>query len=151
MKKALLALAIAASLATPSAFAATALPTSGSCQFLITLPVPLGVASINQTGYNITGVLTFTSSTTATMSGYVTNANYSSAGSPTLAAPVIFNNSAVSITSMTTATGFVGGYFLAITAPFAAQFTAVPANSGNTIFMQVSGGPLGPGSGVCQF
>ena len=151
------------------------LPTSGSCQLLMTLPVPYGLSASNlassghnsgvyTTGYNLIGTIAFSSSTTGTFSGVIGNAGFNQINSPNIGPSEYINNATVTITPMTSSTGFVGGYQLSIlgtavssadSSQQSAGFTinAVPANNSNTIFLQMGGAVnsgVGPGSGVCQ-
>ena len=66
MKTKLLAVLLLSLTAASNAFAALPkFPTTGSCAFLITQPVPLGadVTALGETGYNFLGVINFTNAT----------------------------------------------------------------------------------------
>ncbi len=140
-------------------------PTTGSCAFLITQPVPLGadVTALGETGYNFLGVINFTNATTGTLSGYVVNPIYQTTNSPTLGNSGRITNANVKIAPMTINNGFVGGYILTvsgsyfqngITAPFSFVLNAVSVNAGNVLLLQFAGAPgtgPGPGSGSCEF
>jgi hypothetical protein len=155
----LLALAVA-----PSAWAG--MPSSGSCAFLMTLPVPYGatVTSLGETGYNMIGKITFLSATTGTFSGRIVNPVFQSDNSPYILAKNIIDleNFSVSIEAMTPGNGFTGGYKLTATGrlngnSISLEWTGVPNTNGKSILMISSGAgtasdpKLGPGSGVCQF
>lgn len=148
--------------------AISTIPSSGTCAYLITLPVPLGITIFpyTGTGYNVMGILTFTSASAGTMSGVVVNVTYKTSNSPSYEHSVIFTNLPFTVTSMTTSNGFLGGYILSASGtgfktiapntPISANlsFNVASVNSGKTLMMQFtgSGGPEpGPGSGVCQF
>lgn len=152
-----------------SASIATALPqmpTSGTCAFLISNPIPYGLADVNsygETGFNFLGTLTFNNATSASFSAHVVNVKYRTSGTPAVDTPGIVTNAPVTITPMTSANGFVGGYILNIkltsanvkvAKPFVGTqlmtMNAVPVNSGNSVLLQFSEGAE-PGSGVCQF
>lgn len=139
------------------------IPSSGSCAFLITFPVPYGlvdVTSYAETGYNFLGVIAFSSSTTGTLSGTVENAVYKTNGSPSLGPAAYIKDATVAIAPMTDSNGFSGGSKLTVTGAakigsksqqFTLVFNAVASNGGNTIMLQNSSPGPGPGSGVCQF
>jgi hypothetical protein len=140
------------------------MPTTGSCAFLITLPVPYGlvdVTSYAETGYNFMGIINFTSSSSGILSGTVENAIYKTNDSPDFGPPVYVKDAVVSISPMTDSNGFIGGSKIIVngirkkagTAPKQVQFilNAVATNGVNTILLQTSGTTPGPGSGVCQF
>jgi len=140
-------------------------PTSGSCAFLITQPVPLGadVTALGETGYNFLGVINFTNATTGTLSGYVVNPIYQTTNSPSMGNPARINNASVKIAPMTINNGFVGGYVLSVTGTgvmngvnkaISFVINAVPAAGGNVLLLQFAGAPgtgPGPGSGSCEF
>jgi len=139
-------------------------PTTGSCAFLITLPVPYGlvdVTSYAETGYNFMGIMTFNTSTSGTLSGVFENAVYKTNDSPALGPAAYVKDAAISIAPMNDSNGFVGGHKLtvsgtgkigSVTKQFTFILNAVATNNGNTLMLQTSGttGP-GPGTGVCQF
>jgi hypothetical protein len=149
------------------------MPTTGTCAFLITQPVPLGVANFpfNKTGYNVLGTVTFTGEATATVSGNFVNVTYRTTDSPLIVGPALITNMPVTVQKMTPGTdGFAGGYILSGTgtvvfpgnpttaAPGKIVINAVPSNGGKTILLQLSTGGsnasaqnAGPGSGTCQF
>ena len=140
------------------------MPTTGSCAFLITLPVPYGlvdVTSYAETGYNFMGVINFTSSTSGSLSGTVENAIYKTNDGPGFGPPVYVKDAVVSISPMNDSNGFIGGSKLTVNgigkkvgySPKQVQFilNAVATNGGNTLLLQVTGTNIGPGSGVCQF
>lgn len=146
-----------------SAHALLALPTSGSCGFLITEPVPYGMANVDamgETGYNFMGVITFNSANSATLNGVYMNAAYSSQNSPQLKTPAYINNGAISIYPLDANNGFVGGFRLVVSAQATApnkptvkanlNINALPVNGGKSILLQFADGTQ-PGSGVCQF
>ena len=154
------------SMSRSSATSSSSLPTSGSCAMLLTLPIPYGV-SIGpggyQTGYNIIGLMTFTSATSATASLRIVNPSFQSSDSPYIDQNDIVDlqNLAVTISPMTANNGFVGGYVFTASGtlngnPVGFQMVGVPSNNGKTIMFVsttpgTSGSPgLGPFSGVCQ-
>jgi hypothetical protein len=147
-----------------------AMPSSGSCAFLITQPVPLGITIFpyKGTGYNIMGTLSFSNSTTGVMNGVFVNVTYTNQDAPTYEHSAILKNVPFKVTAMTDANGFPGGYILegeggtsyktispntSITVRI--YVNVVPVNDGRSILMQLSsrnaGSGIGPGSGVCQF
>ena len=151
---------------TSNAFAALPkFPTTGSCAFLITQPVPLGadVTALGETGYNFLGVINFTNATTGTLSGYIVNPIYQTTNSPTLGNSGRITNANVKIAPMTINNGFVGGYVLSVTGTgvmngvnkaISFVINAVPAAGGNVLLLQFAGAPgtgPGPGSGSCEF
>lgn len=151
------------------------IPATGSCALLLTLPVPYGFNVANntrgsgeqgayQTGYNLIGQINFTSSTAGTFSGRIINPTFNIANSPYIdsnGGVVDLNGFTVSITPMTSNSGFSGGYTLVFTgtmggSPLIFDLVGVPSNSGKTIVL-VSSHPgtrndpgIGPGQGVCQ-
>ena len=140
------------------------MPTTGSCAFLITLPVPYGlvdVTSYAETGYNFMGIINFTSSTSGSLSGTFENAIYKTNGGPNLGPTSYLKDAVVSISPMNENNGFIGGSKFTINGiakkvgfmPQQVQITlnAVATNSGNTILLQATGSTQTPGSGVCQF
>jgi hypothetical protein len=149
------------------ASSSASLPTSGSCAMLLTLPIPYGV-SIGpggyQTGYNIIGVMTFTSATSATVSLRIVNPRFQSSDSPYIdqnTYSVDLQNLPVTISPMTANTGFLGGYIFTASGTLNGNrvgfvMVGVPSNNGKTIMFVsttpgTSGSPgLGPFSGVCQ-
>jgi hypothetical protein len=146
-----------------SAHALLSLPSSGSCGFLITEPVPYGMANVDamgETGYNFMGVITFTSANSASLNGVYMNAAYSTKDSPQLKTPAYINNATISIYPLNANNGFVGGYRLVVSAqPVMANkptmkvninINALPVNGGKSILLQFADGAQ-PGSGVCQF
>jgi hypothetical protein len=155
------------------AFAALpTMPTTGTCAFLITQPVPFGVNSFpfNKTGYNILGTVTFTGDSTATLSGNFVNVTYRTSDSPLIAGPALISNMPLTVQKMTPGTdGFSGGYIFSgsgpvvfpgspsTTATGTVVMNAVPSNGGKTILLQLSASSsnasatAGPGSGTCQF
>ena len=166
MKTKLLAVLLLSLTAASNAFAALPkFPTTGSCAFLITQPVPLGadVTALGETGYNFLGVINFTNATTGTLSGYVVNPIYQTTNSPTLGNPGRITNASVKIAPMTINNGFVGGYTLTvlgtfiqngIIVPFSLVLNAVSVNAGNVLLLQMAGAAgttTGPGSGSCEF
>lgn len=150
------------------------MPSTGTCSFLINLPIPYGV-NPGQSGYttggSVMGRITFTSATTGTLVGAVVNPTYKSDGSPDIYARhnIYINDGVFTITSLTQANGFEGGYLMKVsgtaikdigqTPIFQPLFEAnvLPVNSGKTIFMQFTDSGTtgdagaGPGTGVCQF
>jgi len=146
--------------------ALASMPSSGSCAFLMTLPVPYGasVSVMGETGYNIIGKFNFNSATSGTFSGRIVNPIFQTNNSPYILSKNIIdlNNFAVTITAMTSANGFVGGYKMTAKGPvngttIELEFTGVPNGNGKSILMISTGAGtpndanLGPGSGVCQF
>ncbi len=143
---------------------AASMPTSGSCALLVTLPVPyLRNANLGETGYNLLGQLSFTSSTAGTFSGSIVNPTFQTGDSPYISSgsTLYLNNWTVAVSSLTSNNGFVGGYKLTFSGTIGGNaksfdFYAVPANSGKTILLQSSSegtaqSPgIGPGSGICQ-
>ncbi len=158
---------LTAALAASSVHSAiAAMPSSGSCAFLMTLPVPYGasVTSMGETGYNMIGRITFSSATTGTFSGRIINPVFQTNSSPYILAKNIIDleNFSMTVEAMTPGNGFSGGYKMTATgrvnnATAALEWTAVPNNNGKSILMISSGAgtasdpKLGPGSGVCQF
>ncbi len=148
------------------AHAISTMPTSGTCAFLVTFPVPYGLANVTsygETGYNLMGTITFTSATTATFNLVAENAIYKTNGSPVLGPSVTVKNAPATIAPMTDANGFLGGskITIAITAKKETQtmtdtviWNAVATNAGKTILLQgsrLTNGLGEPASGVCQF
>lgn len=148
------------------AHAISTMPTSGTCAFLVTFPVPYGLANVTsyaETGYNIMGTITFTSATTATVSAIAENAIYKTDGSPVLGPQVTLKNAPATIAPMTDANGFAGGSKITtdITGKKGSQsitatvvWNAVATNGGKTILLQgsrLTNGSGDPFSGVCQF
>lgn len=146
-----------------NAHALLALPTSGSCGFLITEPVPYGMANVDamgETGYNFMGVITFNSAKSASLNGAYMNAAYSTRNSPQVKAPAYLNNASISIYPLDASNGFVGGYRLVMSGQVMSankpsekvtlNINALPVNSGKSILLQFAEGTQ-PGSGVCQF
>ena len=146
--------------------AISTMPTSGTCAFLVTFPVPYGLANVTsygETGYNLMGTITFTSSAAATVSGIAENAIYKTDGSPVLGPQVTLKNAPATIAPMTDANGFLGGYKITIditgrkgsqTTTSTAIMNAVATNGGKTIMLQgtrLTNGTGEPFSGVCQF
>jgi hypothetical protein len=160
-----MAVGLSTCLALQSAHAISTMPSSGTCAFLITQPVPLGITTFpfRGTGYNVMGTLAFTSATAGTMSGVVVNVTYTTTDGPSYEHSAIFTNLPFSVTAMTNANGFSGGYILSAsgnayktTAPNTAlaasfNFNMASVNSGKTLMMQLTGSGLSAGSGVCQF
>jgi hypothetical protein len=159
---------------TNAVYALPAMPSSGSCAFLITQPVPLGITNypFTGTGYNLMGTLTFTSSSSGNLNMVAVNVTYRNSDSPVYEHSAVVNNFPFTITPMTNSNGFSGGYVLkAIQSASSSAFKTtspntnltnvviyanlVPVNDGKSILMQLTAtkageGP-GPGSGVCQF
>lgn len=146
-----------------NAHALLALPTTGSCGFLITEPVPYGMANVDamgETGYNFMGVITFTSANSASLNGVYMNAVYSTRGSPQVRNPAYLNNAAISIYPLDANNGFVGGYRLVMSGQVMSankpsekvilNINALPVNGGKSLLLQFADGTQ-PGSGVCQF
>jgi hypothetical protein len=146
--------------------AMASMPSSGSCAFLMTLPVPYGasVTVVGETGYNIIGKFNFNSATSGTFSGRIVNPIFQTNNSPYILSKNIIdlNNFAVTISAMTPPNGFTGGYKIIAKGPvngatIEIEFTAVPNGNGKSILMISTGAgtpndaKLGPGSGVCQF
>lgn len=157
-------------LVTNAGYALPAMPSSGTCAFLITQPVPFGITSFpfKGTGYNVMGTLSFNNSTSGIMNGVFVNVTYTNQDGPTYEHSAILKNVPFKITSMTDANGFSGGFILegeggsgyktiAPNIPITVGIFAnvVPVNDGKSILMQLSarsaGSGPGPGSGVCQF
>lgn len=148
-----------------SAYTQPSMPNSGSCAFLLTLPVPYGSNLVNTpTGYNFIGRLTFTSATTGSFSGRGVNPTYQLTDSPYISSQSImdFENLPVNIEALNSSNGFTGGYKIAISGRVNGrnvylEFTGVPSNNGKSILLISSGigtpsNPgIGPGSAVCQF
>lgn len=166
---------IAYNVRTSAQTAAPALPTSGTCALLMTLPIPYGfdvasnVSSNNvrgalQTGYNLIGQLTFLNSTSGKFSGRVVNPTFNSADSPFIAEDggvTDINDMNVTISPMSSSNGFSGGYLFSFSGSLLGKavgftLTGVSANSGKTIMLASTGSGqsnhpgLGPGSGLCQ-
>jgi hypothetical protein len=161
-------------LSTSIANALPAMPSSGTCAFLITQPVPLVIKNypFKGTGYNFMGTLNFTNASSGIMNLVVVNVTYNNQDSPQYEHSVVANNVPFTVSQMTTSNGFLGGFVLkAIQSPASTAFktttpttaingiglyaNVVPVNEGKSILMQLSAtkageGP-GPGSGVCQF
>ena len=140
----------------------SAMPSSGSCAILLTLPVPYGknISSPYQTGYNLLGKLTFTSETTGVFNGSIVNASFNTTNSPyidTSGGRTYLNNWSVSTATLNSSTGFTGGYKMTFSGSQGSfELLAVPTNDSQTILLQssatgtASDPGLGPGSGVCQ-
>jgi hypothetical protein len=146
-----------------NAHALLALPTSGSCGFLITEPVPYGLANVDsyaETGYNFMGVITFNNANSASLNGVYMNAAYSTKDSPQLKAPAYLNNASINIYPLDANNGFVGGYRFVVsgqavmankpTGKVNLNINALPVNGGRSLLLQFADGTQ-PGSGVCQF
>jgi hypothetical protein len=154
-----------------------AMPTSGNCGFMINLPLPYGIdVSTNNgathgngtfvTGGSIFGTITFTSATAGTFSGSIVNPTFVSNDSPAIYASdnIYFNNGDVTITPMTAANGFVGGYRVSFSGRINGgpniggwEANVIPTNSGKTLLIQLANSnandpraSVGPGSGICQ-
>lgn len=133
----------------------TGMPTSGSCAMMLTMPVPYGWTSMNnsETGYNLLGKLTFNSANAATLNGVIVNPRYRTDNSPSVdvADNFYLTNTPVTIQAMTASNGFEGGYKLSFAVNSTTTFyvNAIPANNSKTILMQTNGG-LEPASGICQ-
>lgn len=143
------------------------MPTSGSCAFMMTLPVPYGATVTSfggLTGYNLLGRMTFTSATTGSFSGRIVNPTFQTNNSPYISAGGIIDLESfpMSIEPLSAGNGFTGGYKMTATGRVGGnavflEWTAVPNNNGKSILMVSSGvgtasdPRLGPGSGVCQF
>jgi hypothetical protein len=149
-----------------SGLAHAGMPSSGSCAFLMTLPVPYGASAtaMGETGFNFIGKITFTSATTGAFSGRVINPTYQANNSPYILAKNIldFENIPMTIEAMNASNGFTGGYKMVASSKLNGrsiylEWTAVPNNNGKSILLVSSGvgtpdNPgVGPGSGVCQF
>lgn len=150
------------------------MPSSGTCAFLITQPVPLGITNypFTGTGYNLMGTLTFANATSGVASLVVVNVTYRNSDGPVYEHSGVINNAPFTISPMTNSNGFPGGFVLKVTqSATTSAFKSttpitpmtgiglyaniVPVNDGKSILMQFSAtkageGP-GPGSGVCQF
>lgn len=146
-----------------NAHALLALPTTGSCGFLITEPVPYGMANVDamgETGYNFMGVITFNSANSASLNGVYMNAAYSTKDGPQLRNPAYINNASISIYPLDANNGFVGGYRLVMSGQAVSankpivkatlNINALPVNGGKSLLLQFADGTQ-PGSGVCQF
>jgi hypothetical protein len=156
------------------ASALPAIPSSGTCAFLITQPVPLGITNypFTGTGYNFMGTLTFSSSNSGILNMVVVNVTYRNSDGPVYEHSAVLNNFPFTITPMTSSNGFSGGYVLKATQSASSSAfkttspltyvsnvglyaNIVPVNDGKSIFMQftatTAGEGPGPGSGVCQF
>lgn len=145
------------------------IPSSGTCALLLTLPVPYGFnVSGNQgsyqTGYNLVGQINFTSSTAGTFAGRIINPTFNTGNSPYIDASggtVDLNGFTVAITTMSSNSGFTGGYTLTFSgtaggSPLVFDLVGVPSNSGKTIVLvsshagTINNPGIGPGQGVCQ-
>lgn len=155
---------------------ASAIPTSGTCALLMTLPVPYGfdiaanissnnVRGVYQTGYNLIGQVTFLSDKSGKFSGRIVNPTFNSSNSPFIADDgqgiIDINNFNVTISPMSSSNGFSGGYLFSFSGsiqgkPVGFTLTGVSANNGKTVMLVStgsgqSGNPgFGPGSGLCQ-
>ena len=144
---------------------ANSMPSSGTCALLVTMPVPyLSTTALGETGYNLIGVLSFTSASTGIFNGSVVNPTYSTNSSPYISpgSTIYVKNFSVNVTTLNATNGFVGGYKLNFSGTInntnaaSFEFIGVPTNNGKTILLQASseGSPnnsgFGPGSGVCQ-
>jgi len=154
---------------------ASAIPTSGSCALLMTLPVPYGfnvaanissnnVSGVFQTGYNVIGQVTFLSATSGKFSGRIVNPTFTSGNSPFIAdegGVVDLNDFNLSISPMSSPNGFAGGYLFSFSGTVQGKkvgftLTGVSANNGKTIMLvstgsgQINNPGFGPGSGLCQ-
>lgn len=160
------------------------MPSSGTCSFMINLPVPYGVDISTRgggtsnhpfgtydTGGSLMGTITFTSSAGGSFTGTIVNPLYQVSESPSLRSVdnVFFNGGTITITAMTAADGFVGGYKMVFrgTATGSDRFigrvgeweaNVLPSNNGKTLLIQLANNTLpnenygiGPGTGVCQF
>jgi hypothetical protein len=142
-----------------------AMPSSGTCALLVTMPVPyLSTSALGETGYNLIGVLSFTSASTGIFNGSVVNPTFSTNSSPYISpkSTIYLRNFTVNVNTLDATNGFVGGYKLMFSGTInntnsaAFEFIGVPTNNGKTILLQASseGSPnksgFGPGSGVCQ-
>ena len=155
---------------TNAVYALPAMPSSGTCAFLITQPVPFGISNFpyRGTGYNFMGTLSFSNSTSGFLNGVFVNVTYTSQNSPQYEHSAILKKVPFKITPMTDLNGFSGGYIIegsggtgyktiSPNVPLEVGIYAniIPVNDGKSILMQLSApssasGP-GPGSGVCQF
>jgi hypothetical protein len=151
-----------------------AMPSTGSCAFLITQPVPLGITNFpfKGTGYNFLGTLNFNNASSGVLNLVVVNVTYNNQDGPQYEHSAVINNAPFTITPMTSSNGFSGGFVLkAIQSSTTTAFktttpitpvsnieiyaNVVPVNDGKSILMQLTatkaGSGIGPGSGVCQF
>lgn len=150
------------------------MPSSGTCSFLINLPVPYGLDPSllpYKTGGSFMGKITFSSASTGTLVGAVVNPTYEDNKNPSIYAKDnrYINDGVVTFTTMTQSNGFEGGILMKVSATYKDDLSGLPSfhslfeanispvNGGKTIFMQITntnyesnGGP-GPGTGVCQF
>lgn len=147
---------------------APAIPSSGTCALLMTLPIPYGfnVATNDRpftTGYNVIGQITFLNSSTGKFSGRIVNPSFNTSNSPYITEGGILNlnNFDVNITALNSSSGFSGGYQFNFSGTYQTQqigftLTGVPANNGKTIMLvstgsgQANNPGFGPGSGLCQ-
>lgn len=153
------------------------MPTSGTCGFMINLPIPYGVnvAANNgsdgngtfTTGGSILGTLTFTSATTVSFTAAIVNPVYNSSNSPKLyeSHNIFINDGTITISQMTSSNGFTGGYYFGFLGHINGgsniggwHANVVPTNSGKTLLIQLANDSdpnnndgVGPGSGICQF
>lgn len=90
---------------TNAVYALPAMPSSGTCAFLITQPVPFGISSFpySGTGFKFMGTLSFNNSTSGVMNGAFVNVTYTNQDSPQYEHSAILKNVPFKITSMTTA------------------------------------------------
>ncbi len=144
----------------------TAIPSSGTCALLMTLPIPYGVNISVQgfdTGYNLIGQITFTSATTGKFSGRGVNPTFTSINSAYISegSSKDLKNFDVVISPFNGDSGFVGGYEFRFSGlldgrQIALTMVGVPANNGKTIMLvstgsgQANNPGIGPGSGLCQ-
>ena len=157
------------------------MPSSGTCGFFLSLPIPYGAdigkiggtngAGTYYTGGSALGLISFTSSGAATLSATVVNPTYSTSNSPWIYATDngFINNASVVILPMSEIDGFSGGYrFLfsgkmrqginpEVLRNFYFEANVIPTNNGKTLLMQIANnnpltvGEPGPGNAVCQF
>ena len=149
---------------TNAVYALPAMPSSGTCAFLITQPVPFGISSFpyRGTGYNFMGTLSFNNSTSGVMNGVFVNVTYTNQDSPQYEHSAILKNVPFKITPMTDVNGFSGGYIIdgsggtgyktiSPNVPLEVGIYAniIPVNEGKSILMQLSARTTasGPGPG----
>jgi hypothetical protein len=134
------------------------------------IPYGIDVSALGNAGYGFSSIvtLTFTNSTSGTISNIGTNVNYRTSDAPEVRNWGMLRNVAFTITTMNDGTtGIAGGYLLTTTASTAQFFNhttgaltgstealaaekwhVFPVNNGRTLLIQ---GGTYPFAGVCQF
>jgi hypothetical protein len=143
MKKALLALAIATTLATPSAFAGSGLTGTYSCIANNNWAPTLAAVSGSGIGTNFLFTLNFSSFTTAIVAQTSNNFNTNTSTTAVSSGTGTFSEVSGPVTGVYTETLSVSGSTL--------TFNILPANSNNTLLVErADTGAYAPATGVCQ-